>query len=246
MWDRPDTLNAIANALYGAAALLALYAAILLVIHSPAFPLKEVHVDGELTHVTREQIESVARRELKGNFFTLDLAATRTAFQTLPWVRRAEVRRHWPDRLEIRFEEHRPLARWADVALVNTHGEVFKASYGGELPLFIGPAGTAKEIAIQFEYFRRSLVPIGETPVQLSITPRRAWQLKLASGLTIELGREQMEARLARFVAVYERTLARLERRLEYVDLRYANGFAVRIPELRDKKSGPPAARRAG
>lgn len=245
MWDRPALLNAFADALYGIAAVLLLYVVLMLAIRLPVFPLREVRIEGEPAHVTRGQVERVVRGELKGNFFTLDLAATRAAFEKLPWVRRVELRRHWPDRLDVTFEEHRPLARWGGTELVNTHGEVFEAASDAALPVFIGPAGTAKEIAIQYEYFRGSLATIGQAPVAVRISPRRAWQLKLASGLTLELGRERVEERLARFVAVYGRTLAHLERRLDYVDLRYANGFAVRVAESRREKPEPGRARRA-
>src|SRR5262249_69241 len=151
--------------------------------------------------------------------------------------RRADVRRHWPDRLEVTLEEHVPLARWGNRALVNVHGEVFEGAYDGALPVFNGPAGTAKEMAIQYEYFRSRLAPIGQPPAQLRIAPRRAGQVKLESGLTLELGREQIEKRLARFVAAYERTAVKLGRRIDYVDLRYPNGFAVRIPELRSERT---------
>jgi hypothetical protein len=70
-------------------------------------------------------------------------------------------------------------------------------------------------------------------PVMVQLTPRRAWQVKLDKGPTIELGREDIEARLARYIALHERTVGVLKRRIEYVDLRYANGFAVRIPGLK-------------
>ncbi|MBI2509019.1 MAG: FtsQ-type POTRA domain-containing protein [Betaproteobacteria bacterium] len=244
MWDRPGLLNAAASALYAVAALLALYMAAARVTALPAFALREVRIGGAPAHVTRAQVEAIVQRELRGSFFTLDLAAARAAFETLPWVRRVNVRRQWPDRLEVALEEHVPLARWAGSELVNTHGEVFEAAHDGKLPVFAGPPGSAREITIQYEYFRRSLAAIGQTPVQVQISPRRAWQLKLESGLTLELGREQVEARLARFVAVYGRTLGRLGRRLDYVDLRYANGFAVRIPELRHEKEAPARGRR--
>ena len=234
MWDRPAILNTVANALFAVAALLIAVAVIVRAAHLPEFALREVRVGGPLKHVTREQIEDVVKRELAGNFFTVDLAATRAAFSRLPWVRSASVRRQWPARLDVALEEHEPLARWASVALVNTHGEVFEAAYDGALPAFIGPAGSAREIAIQYRYFQRALAAIGETPVEVQVSARRAWQLKLQSGLTLALGRENVEARLARFVAVHGRTIARLERRIDYVDLRYANGFAVRIPELRE------------
>ena len=124
----------------------------------PAFPLRARCASCEPpAHVTRAQVEAIVKRELRGNFFTLDLAAARGAFERLPWVRRVAVRRHWPDRLEVALEEHVPLARWGERALVNTHGEVFAGAYDGELPVFSGPAGTAKEIAIQYQYFRRTL-----------------------------------------------------------------------------------------
>ena len=233
MWDRPALMNAVANTLFVVAALLVLAAVAIQVAQLPAFSLREVRVGGELKRVTRDQIEDVVRRELRGNFFTINLAATRVAFERLPWVRNVNVRRQWPARLDVALEEHEPLARWANTALVNTHGEVFQAAYDGDLPVFVGPDGAAREIAIQYRYFRRSLGMIGEAPVQVQVTPRRAWQVKLASGLTLALGRENIEARLARFVAVYERTLGQLGRRIDYVDLRYANGFAVRIPELK-------------
>jgi cell division protein FtsQ len=146
----------------------------------------------------------------------------------------------------VALVEHVPFARWGAAAIVNTQGEVFRAAYDGELPVFNGPDGSAREIAIQYLYFQRSLGEIGETPVEVQVTARRAWQVKLASGMTLALGRENIEARLARFVAVHDRTLGQLGRRIDYVDLRYANGFAARIPELRHEKAEPRRGRRAG
>ena len=109
----------------------------------------------------------------------------------------------------------------------------------------MGPQSGAKEMAIQYGYFLRSLAAIGQVPAQVQLSPRRAWQLRLDSGLVIELGRERIESRLDRFIAAYVRTSGRLQRRLEHVDLRYSNGFAVRIPELksepRDNRRGRPA-----
>lgn len=246
MWDRPDILNAAASALYGLAVLLALLVAVAFTIQLPIFPLREVRVEVAPTHVTRDQVEVIVRRELRGNFFTLDLDAIRAAFGRLPWVRNVELRRRWPDRLEVTFEEHLPLARWATAALVNTHGELFEAAYSRPLPVFVGPASAAKEMAIQYEYFRRGLEEIRQRPVRVHVSSRRAWKLKLESGLMLELGREQIEARFARFIAAYDRAVAPLEQRIEYVDLRYANGFAVRIPEAGSNDPEPKRGRKTG
>jgi cell division protein FtsQ len=244
MWDKPAILNGLANALFAAAFLLAAYATVHYVIRLPAFPLREVRVTTALAHVTLDQLETIVSGELQGNFFTLDLERARAGFEKLPWVRKVNVRRQWPDRLEVALEEHVPLGRWGSAGLINTFGEPFAAAYDGQLPLFVGPPGSAKEIAIQYGYFQRSLGAIGLSPAQVQVSARRAWQVRLANGVTLELGRDDIEARLDRFIAVYARTVGRLQRRISYVDLRYPNGFAVGIPELGHEQADPPRSRK--
>ena len=236
MWDKPAVLNRLSDLLVVAALLGLLYGGAAWVVQLPVFPITEVRVITPLTHVTREQVETIVRREVRGNFFTLQLASTRVAFEKLPWVRRAEVRRQWPGLIEVVLTEHGPLARWGKSALVNVHGEVFEAAFDGPLPIFNGPEGTAKEIAIQYEHFRRSLAAIGKMPGEINVSPRRAWQIRLDDGMTVDFGRENVEERLRRFVSTYPRTIARMTRPVDRVDLRYANGFAARVPGL------PPAA----
>lgn len=247
MWDDHRLLRGVANLLIGLAVLAAFYGAVLVVVRLPSFPLKEVRIGGELAQVTQEQVEIIAKRELRGNFFTVDLEQARGAFEKLPWVRRASVRRQWPDRLEITLEEHVALARWGSRALVNTHGELFDAASDRDLPVFIGPTGTSQEVTQHYAAFARALALIKQPVAQLSLSPRRAWQLKLGNGMVVELGRSQMQERLERFVAVHDRTLGRLARRIDYVDLRYPNGFAVRVPGVDLKKLDPakPGERKA-
>jgi cell division protein FtsQ len=246
MWDKPALLNALASGLFAVAALLVAGVILLRVAQLPQFALREVRISTELTHVTRDEIEDVVRRGIRGSFFTVDLERARAAFEQLPWVRAVAVRRQWPAGLDVALEEHQPFARWGTQALVNTHGEVFHASHEGALPLFAGPEGSAREIAIQYRYFRRTLSAIGEVPVEVRVSARRAWQLKLESGLMLALGRDNIEARLARFVATQPRAYAVLGRRVDYIDLRYANGYAVRVTELRNEKPEPPRAAPSG
>jgi cell division protein FtsQ len=241
MWDRPELLNRAANALLWAAGLMIAYAIVWIAIHLPVFALRHVEIIGEAEHVTRAQVEDIVKLGLTGTFFTVDLPRLRGAFEKLPWVREVKLRRHWPDRLEVRITEHVALARWGTTALVNTQGEIFQAAYDGKLPVFVGPPDTSKEIAIQYDFFRRNLAQIHATPVLVQMSARRAWQVKLENGLTLELGRADVEARLLRFIAVYERTVGALARHVDYIDLRYPNGFAVRISELK----GAPLPERA-
>jgi cell division protein FtsQ len=240
MWDKPQLLLFVADLLYALAAILLLYAVLFLVVHLPIFPLREVKVTGKLGHVTREQVQYVVKKELKGNFFTMDLNQARVAFEKLPWVRSVNVHRRWPDRLEVVLEEHEALARWGTMALVNTKGELFRAASNADLPVFVGPDGSQAEITERYRVFGQYLAPLHLKPVRVVLSARRAWEVQLNNGLTLALGREQMEMRLAKFVGVYERTVARIQTPVHVVDLRYPNGFAVRVPEFKSREKGGP------
>lgn len=231
MWDNPRRLNVAAGFLVGLALFAFALAGVRLALRSPLFPIRSVEVLTPLGHAPREAIERIVQREIDGNFFAAHIGDVRRALERLPWVRRAEVRRVWPDRLEITLEEHVALARWAAGGAVNTHGERFDGSVGGDLPLFVGPEGSEAELAARYPRFARLVEPLGSPLERLVLTPRYAWQLRLANGLNLVLGRDAdvAERRLERFVADYEETVGRLPGRHDYVDLRYANGFAVRV-----------------
>jgi cell division protein FtsQ len=236
MWSNVRLLDMASNALFVAAGLIGAWLAANAVVQSSAFPLRSIRVEGELAHVQRAHIAQALEGRVRGTFFSADLHALRGVFEAVPWVRRAEVRRVWPDRLEVRLEEHVALARWGrreEGRLVNVHGEPFRAAHGADLPLFSGPAGTEREVAARYAEFRTLLAPLGLEPRQVLLNERRAWQLRTDSGLLLALGRDQakdgVRERLARFVEVYPKTVAAMNRRLDYVDLRYPNGFALRV-----------------
>ncbi len=237
MWNKPQALTALANLLTAFALLVLLYAVVSLLMHSPLFPVRRIAVEGNLTHVTREQLQYVVKNELKGTFFTLNLDRTRQAFEKLPWVRQVEVRRFWPDRLEVNIEEHQAVARWGSVALLNSHGERFDAAIGDPLPVLEGPDGTEKQLIEGYRRYREVLAPLGKLPTHVWLSERRAWRLELDRQLIVEIGRDDGEERLRRFVTAYPNSLARLDQAFEYVDLRYPNGFAVRMPGFKPSEN---------
>jgi len=237
MWDRPAALRLLADLLVIAALAALTYGFVAFAVRSPVFSITEVKVMLPPVHVTREQIETIVRREVRGTFFTQQIGRTRSAFTSLPWVRRADIRRRWPGGLEVTLIEHVPIARWSSSGLVNSHGEVFDAAFDGTLPMFNGPGDAAKEMTIQYDHFRRSLAAIGRVPAAIDVSPRRAWQIRLDDGMTLDLGREHAEDRLRRFVAAYPVTIARMTHPVDRVDLRYANGFAARVRGLPSERA---------
>ena len=230
MWNKPALLNWIANLLFSLSMVVMLYAVLYVVVHLPIFPLKEVKIDGQLNHVSREQVQLIVAKHLKGNIFTLDLITARDAFEKLPWARKVSVRRRWPSQLEVTIEEHQALARWGSAALVNVHGELFHAASGSDLPVFYGPGDGVVEVASQYDAFDKVLRTANLEIATLALTPRRAWQITTSNGMVVELGRTEMQQRLEKFAHVYSNTLAGLNKKITYADLRYPNGFAVRKP----------------
>ena len=223
-------LTLLAGIVSGMAVLALCFGALYWVLLPQHFPLTRVDLKGDFEKTSKAELEAALPR-ISGNFFAADLAEVRASVERLPWVRHVAVRRVWPGRLEISIEEHVALARWGDDALVNTFGERFVGKTQEALPTFIGPAGTQAEVARRYARFSTIVAPLGTRIERVALSARHAWQLRLANGLHLALGRDadQAENRLRRFVEVYPT----VKNKNEYVDLRYPNGFAVRVPDLK-------------
>jgi len=220
----------LAGIVSGMAVLALCFGALYWVLLPQHFPLTRVDLRGDFQRTSRAELEAALPR-ISGNFFAADLAEVRASVEKLPWVRHVAVRRVWPGRLEISIEEHVALARWGDDALVNTFGERFIGKTQEALPTFIGPPGTQAEVARRYARFSAIVAPLGTRIERVALSARHAWQLRLANGLHLALGRDAdlAENRLRRFVEVYPT----VKNKNEYVDLRYPNGFAVRVADLK-------------
>jgi cell division protein FtsQ len=229
-------MNLTAALLAGLVAVAFAWMAVAWLAQSPVFNIRGVRVEGDVARVNAAALRANATPRLSGNLFTMDLDAARAAFESVPWVRRAMVRRVWPDRLAVTLEEHEVAAFWGEERLVNTHGEVFEANLGDvedeTLPVLWGPEGSAAEVLALY----RRLAPVFarlETRIErLTLSSRGHWHAELDRGADIELGRgtqDEVVARAQRFVATITQVTSQYPGPLEYADLRHSNGYAVRI-----------------
>jgi cell division protein FtsQ len=242
MWHDIKMLNAAANFLFGLVALALLSAGLWWFAQRPMFTLKAIRIEGiaqaPLRHVGASTVRSTALPRIKGNFFTANLSAVRTAFESVPWVHRATVRREWPSTLIVTIEEHEPLGTWgADGRLVSVKGDLFTANLAeaeehGALSEFDGPDGSEKEVVERYQDLHRWFAPIKLAPNALRLSGRYAWTVRLDNGMTVELGREQnpatLKARVERLVGIYPQLIERLQDRIENIDMRYPNGLALK------------------
>lgn len=247
MWDNPRVLHAIAKALFVGAGTLSLWVGAQYALRSAPLPVRTVVLVGEVSHLDADRVSEQLAGHVTGNFLNVDVEDVRRRIEREPWVRRAIVRREWPDRLAVQVEEHHALARWSDGQLVNTYGELFQGAPDTALPQLGGPAGSEREVARRYIAFREIVAGLGTEPSEVLLSARRAWQIKLANGLVLALGRDDgrdaPETRLARFVAAYPRAIAQFNHRVDHIDLRYPNGFALRVPDQPSREVSTPRKR---
>lgn len=193
-------------------------------------PINTVRVESPLHQVTEDEVRTLLARYTESGFLGVDVQDLRDELERNPWIADASVRRVWPDVLAIRIEEETPIAIWGDAALLNKHREAFVAPLReplDHLPRLSGPDGAEEMVVARYQKFSERLIEDGMTVASMSVDERGSWRLKLSDGPELRLGREQVEARLERFIAMYTTDLREQLADAGTVDLRYRNGFSV-------------------
>lgn len=240
MWQDAKALNAAANALLALVLLACVGGGVWWLAQRPMFALRSVRVEtldqGELRHVNHLTLRNGTLGKIKGNFFTANLDSVRQAFESVPWVRRAAVRREWPDQLIVALEEHEAMGTWGeDGRLLSVKGDVFTANLAEAeedhaLPELSGPNGSEKEVLARFAELRDWFAPLKLVPQGLVLSERYAWTVKLDNGMSVALGREQsrntLAERVARLAGIYPQLAQRLDK-IDTIDMRYQNGLAL-------------------
>jgi len=193
-------------------------------------PVKRVLVEGSFQRVSPPEIENVVARAVNGGLASVDLEAVRREVEKIPWVDDALVTRQWPDAIRVRIVEQVAAARWNDTGLLNTRGELFLRNarfVPPELPLLEGPEGTQGEVAKLYLDAQGRLLEAGLRLTGVRLDERGAWELRLGAGVIVRLGRQSVDERLERFIALASATVAKRIAEINYIDMRYTNGFSV-------------------
>lgn len=193
-------------------------------------PISKIRVLTELSTVKQQMVEQQLMPYGNGFFWSVDIAAIRYALEELPWIASAEVRRIWPDQLQVLVKEELPVARWGKTALLSTHGHLFTtldAQVHAHLPQLRGPKDTQQRVMQQYLLFSQALRPLGYSIKKLEMRERGSWFVTTQTGLQVLFGRDHLVEKMRRFAVVYEKELKQQIDKIERVDLRYANGLAV-------------------
>ncbi len=193
-------------------------------------PMQELKVVGSLQRVSELDVEEIVRSRLRGGFITANLDQLQQAIETLPWVDHARVQRRWPNGVVVQVTEQMPIARWGEAGLLNARGELFikdTRHVPPELPRLEGPAHSEHQVAELLLQLQPRLLEAGLRTSAIRLDARGAWELDLASGVTVRFGRRQLDERIDRFLRVGAPVVAGRPNDIAFLDMRYSNGFAV-------------------
>ncbi|GAB1408483.1 cell division protein FtsQ/DivIB [Thermomonas brevis] len=204
------------------------------------WPLRTLRLQGELKQVDRAGVQAAVLPHAGRGFFAVELDEIQKAVSALPWVEHAEVRKQWPDVLEVRIDEHRPVAHWGEGRLLSEAGRVFPAAglrVPAGLPRLDGPDARASEVMALYEEARNRLPGVRG----VTLDRRGSWSIQLGNGTQVVLGRSDPSARLARFAPLLPRLVAQRPRQaLVRADLRYTNGFSLTWADLPKQQPAEP------
>lgn len=230
--DGPTLLERVNWRMVGAAAGLAASAAAAALLLALALdrPVRRVQVEGPFQRVSPPEIEAAVAEVVRGGLATVDLDGVRGRIEDIDWVDHAVVQRRWPDTLRVVVVEEVAAARWNDTGLLNARGELFlrNARYvPPELPLLEGPDGSEGIVAQLYLDAQGRLLEAGVRLAGVRLDERGAWELRLANGVSVRLGRLAVTDRLDRFIGLATPLVAKRAAEIGYVDMRYTNGFSV-------------------
>jgi len=256
LWNHPERMQKVSRFLMRCFVAMICVGVLVWLSQRPVFALRQVVIEpvaGEtLKHINKPVVKQQVLETVQGNFFSVRLEDVKRGFESMPWVRHANVRRVWPNGLIVSIEEQKPFGTWGGIdshILMNTHGELFAGRVsdvgdGIQLIDFYGPEDASKEVMRLYEKANTWFKPWNAEVKNLTLSDRYAWHVKLSNGMKLEFGRDEessdktlTEDRVARLFKYWPQVQEKWANRVDAIDLRYANGFAVHLASTGLKKN---------
>jgi len=256
IWNHPERMQKASRLLTRCFVVMLVVGILVWLSQRPVFALRQVQIEpvaGQtLTHINKAVVRQEVLETVQGNFFSVKLENVKKGFESMPWVRHANVRRIWPNGLVISIEEQKAFGTWGGAdsqQLMNTHGEIFSGRVSEVLDdthliEFRGPSDASQEVMRLYEKANAWFKPWNAEISSLTLSDRYAWHVKLSNGMKVEFGRDEessdknlTEERVARLFKYWPQVQDKWGNRVDAIDLRYANGFAVHLASVNIKTS---------
>ncbi len=195
------------------------------------FPINKVEIEATYQHIDPQTIQNAMASYVNSSFFAVDITSIKRQLLQLPWVYMVFVNRVWPDKIIVKITEQTAVAQWNSDSLLNSDGEIFtpsQSTFPGNLPALFGPEDQLKEIWLDYQQMNQALVELGLRITQVSLDKMGSWRLVLSNGINLVLGNTDIMNRFFMFIKVYPKVIGANGDRVKNIDLRYANGLAIK------------------
>lgn len=238
LWDDAKALRRVTLWLYIVVVTGLCFAGFKWLWESEYFPIKNIHFYGEMRELNQLKMAQIAQQNITGNFLKADMNQLQQALAKDPWVESVKVQRLWPDTINIFVTERQAQAKSRSGGLVDLNGVIYAAKTSQNLPIY----DATKSMMPKLVAFENEITPLlKEHDLQvkaLNVNERGAWTLILTNNVELKLGRKDLKERVGRFIKYWQRDLAPKGKSLQYVDLRYHDGFAINQSAVADDKKG--------
>ncbi|MFK8010474.1 MAG: cell division protein FtsQ/DivIB [Marinicellaceae bacterium] len=207
------------------------------IIKSSHWKIDNISLFAEFKRVNSEQVRIIVASQNERSFFKVNPNKIREELTNIPWVQHVTVNKKWPNSLIIKLIEHKAVATWNQDKLLNEYGEVFKVDRIDDLnslPKIHGNDNDSKLIWDKYTRFNEIVKNIGHDISTSNISNRGGWKLSLSNGIEINLGSQQIDAKLVRLTDTWSKLLQLKEQLPIYIDLRYTNGYVVKWPQTEE------------
>lgn len=193
--------------------------------------VEHVMIEGEIGHVSEQDVLAAVNSYISESLLLVDMQRIKQELEHMPWIRTVTIRREWPDTMVLNVTEEKAIARWGGKQLLNQDGRIFSPDniIGLEqLAILSGPPGSEQNVMEQYQLFNQLLYQRGLKIAELNLSDRGAWNLILANGVEIHVGKSDVMARMRRLVAIIDPLFIEQMPAIESMDLRYESGIAVK------------------
>lgn len=237
MWHNHGALNKISFGILFFSCLYLCQAVFKVGVNLEFFKINRINFVGEINHVSLDQFESIVIKRFKGGFFNLNLSEAKDSLERLPWVNAVQIKRIWPNAIEVFVTERNAIARWKDGGLLDSSGELFEGALDEKIPTLDGPSDQHAAVVRKYLKLSEMLEPYAVKIDRLRLTKQQSWHGQLSSGVRVAFGEENVESRLERFMRFLPGVEPRFKQPIKYADLRYVNGFSVSASVVRGEGS---------
>ena len=204
--------------------------------------LNKIIIHGDSIHNNMSSFRKNIIPEIQGNFYTIHLRNTQQAFESLPWIRSATIKRVFPNQIEVYIQEHKPFAIWGsrdDLKMINANGAIFDSTNEDDefdkFPQFIGPQEQSHLMLSMYLKLNSILAPLKVKLTKIELSSRGSWTAMLDGGAQLELGRGSDDVileRMKKFVGTLNMVTGSYNKStsaLQHADLRHSDGYALKI-----------------